>query len=330
MKGIFNSKYVPVLATLTVLVLIFVFGAVRYDDRGFMSGYNIVSLFRGGAVVGIAAIGMTFIIISGGIDLSVGAVIAFTSMLVATLISPDPEVGFGLHPLVAIPIALLVGTAFGMAQGCLIHFFALPPFLITLAGMFLARGMAFVVHKESVGISHPFYDQLQSITIPLGGRLHMPLTVILLLSLYVLAIFVAHLTSFGREVYAVGGDEGSAKLMGVNVGRVKISVYTLGGLTAAIAGVIATTDMFSGNPKGFEGYELDAIAAVVIGGTMLTGGVGYVIGTLMGVLILGLIRLVIDNEGTLSSWWTNISAGLLLFLFILLQAVLIRTAKRRS
>jgi simple sugar transport system permease protein len=190
--------------------------------------------------------------------------------------------------------------------------------------------MAFVVHKESVGIAHLFYNELQSLAIPLGGRVYLPLTVIVLLICYALAVFAAQWTPFGREVYAVGGDEGSASLMGVNIGRVKIGVYALGGLTAAIAGVIATTDMYSGNPKGFEGYELDAIAAVVIGGTLLTGGVGYIIGTLMGVLILGLIRMVIDNEGTLSTWWTNISAGLLLFLFILLQAGLVRTAKRRS
>ena len=326
MKYIFNGKYLPVLATFSVLVMIFIFGAIRYGDQGFMSTYNIVSLFRGGAVVGIAAIGSTFIILSGGIDLSVGAVIAFTSMLVATLISP--EYGPGWHPLLAIAVAVSAGTVFGLLQGCLIHFYALPPFLITLAGMFLARGLSFVVHKESVGITHPFYNQLQSLSIPLGGRVQLPFTVIVLLVCYMLAIFAAQFLPIGREVYAVGGDEDSAKLMGVNIGRVKIGVYTLGGLTAAIAGVIATTDMYSGNPKGFEGYELDAIAAVVIGGTLLTGGTGYVIGTLMGVLILGLIRMVIDNEGTLSTWWTNISAGLLLFLFILLQSVLVKTAKR--
>lgn len=328
MKRLFDAKYLPVLATFSVLVLIFVFGAIRYGDQGFTSAYNIISLFRGGAVVGIAAIGATFIILSGGIDLSVGAVIAFTSMLTATLISP--EVGPGWHPLVAIAVALLAGTLFGTIQGCLIHAFALPPFLITLAGMFLARGLAFVMHKESVGIAHPFYNQLQELSIPLGGRTHLPLTVIILIACYVIAIAGAKMTSFGREVYAVGGDEDSAKLMGVNVGRVKVGVYALGGLTAAIAGVVATTDMYSGNPKGFEGYELDAIAAVVIGGTLLTGGVGYVVGTLMGVLILGLIRMVIDNEGTLSTWWTNISAGLLLFLFILIQTLLVRSGKRNT
>lgn len=330
MKKLFNAKYLPVLATLFVLALIFVFGALRYGDQGFTSTYNIVSLFRGGAVVGIAAIGSTFIILAGGIDLSVGAVIAFTSMLVATLISP--ELGPGWHPAVAIAVALAAGTLFGLMQGCLIHFFDLPPFLITLAGMFLARGLAFVVHSESVGISHPFYTQLRSISfklsIPGMGSATVPFTVIVLLVCYALAIFAAKYLAFGREVYAVGGDEESAKLMGVNIGRVKIGIYTLGGFTAAIAGVIATAGMYSGNPKGFEGYELDAIAAVVIGGTLLTGGSGYVIGTLMGVLILGLIRMVIDNEGTLSTWWTNISAGLLLFLFILLQTVMVRSGKR--
>lgn len=328
MKLKVSGRYIPSLTTLLVLVMIFIFGAIRYEDRGFMSAYNMVSLIRGAAVVGIAAIGMTFIILSGGIDLSVGAVIALASMLVATLVST--ELGAGWHPLLAIGVALSVGAAFGAIQGSLIHLFSLPPFLITLAGMFLARGLSFVVHKESVAISHPFYDDLQSLAIPLTGHVQLPLTVIVLISCYLLAIIVAHFTSFGREVYALGGDEVSAKLMGVNVGRVKIGVYTIGGFTAALAGVVATMDMYSGNPKGFEAYELDAIAAVVIGGTLLTGGVGLVIGTLMGVMILSLIRLVIDNEGTLSTWWTNISTGLLLFLFILLQALVVRTANRRK
>ncbi len=330
MKKLFNPKYLPVLATFCVLVLIFVFGAIRYGNQGFLSTYNIVSLFRGGAVVGIAAIGSTFIILSGGIDLSVGAVIAFTSMLVATLISP--ELGPGWHPAVAITVAIAVGTLFGFLQGCLIHFYALPPFLITLAGMFLARGLAFVVHKESVSIAYPVYEKLRDIKIPLTipgmGHADVTFSVIMLIVCFVIAILAAQFLPIGREVYAVGGDEDSAKLMGVNIGRVKIGVYTLGGFMAALAGVIATTDMYSGNPKGFEGYELDAIAAVVIGGTLLTGGSGYVIGTLMGVLILGLIRMVIDNEGTLSTWWTNIFTGLLLLLFILLQLVLVKTVKR--
>lgn len=323
-----SRKYIPPLATLVVMLLIYAFGATWYADRNFASLYNLVALLRGGAVVGVAAIGATFVILSGGIDLSVGALIAFTATFIATLVSP--EVGPAWHPLAAIPLALAVGVAFGAAQGGLIHFFNLPPFLVTLAGMFLARGMAFVVHPQSVGIQHPFYsDLLRYAAVPLTGRVYLPLTVMLLLACYAAAVFVAHLTQLGREVYAVGGDESSARLMGVNVGRVKISVYAVAGLFSALAGVTATIDMGSGTPSAFIGYELDAIAAAVIGGTLLTGGAGLVIGTLMGAIILGLIRLIIDNAGTLSTWWANISTGLLLFFFILLQTALVRFSHRR-
>lgn len=322
-----GRHHLPLLAALAVMVLIFVFAALRYEDRNFASMYNVIGLFRGGAVVGIAAIGATFIIISGGIDLSVGAVIACTSILVATLVSP--EAGPGWPPLLVIPIVLAAGVGFGVAQGCLIHFFALPPFLVTLAGMFLARGLGFVVHDQSLGVRHPLYTDLQMASVTLGGGVDLPLTVIVLLGCFVVAALVARFTRFGRAVYAVGGDETAARLMGVDVRRTRIGVYAIGGLTAALAGVIATIDMGSGSPAEFIGYELDAIAAVVIGGALLTGGVGFVGGTLMGVLILGLIRLVIDNEGTLSTWWTNISTGALLFVFITFQAGLSRLTGRQ-
>ena len=327
MKLPVSRRYLPVIATFAVLLIVFIIGAVRYDDRGFASLYNIVNLFRGGAVVGIAAIGATFIIISGGIDLSVGSVIAFTTIFVATLVSP--EFGPGWHPAVAIVLALAVGTAFGALQGAMIHFFELPPFLVTLAGLFFARGMAFVVHGQSLAISHPFYNDLQMASISLGTAF-VPLTVVVLVACYAVAVCGAGLSRFGREVYAVGGDEQSARLMGVAIGRVKIGVYALGGLTAALAGVVATIDMGSGSPAEFIGYELEAIAAVVIGGTLLTGGVGLVAGSLLGTLILGLIRLIIDNEGTLSTWWTNISTGALLCLFILFQKGLVSVTGRRG
>lgn len=326
--ALFDRKYIPIAATLAVLLTLFVFGAVRYDDRNFASLYNIVGLFRGGAVVGVAAIGATFIILSGGIDLSVGSVIAFTTILIATLISP--EVGPGWHPGVAISVALAFGGVFGVMQGCFIHFFQLPPFLVTLAGMFLVRGLAFVIHKQSLGITHDFYNSLQMIGVPLSGPARLTVPLIVLLVCYALAIFGASMLRFGREVYAVGGDEASARLMGISLAKVKLGVYGLGGLTAALAGVLATIDMGSGNPAEFVGYELDAIAAVVIGGTLLTGGMGLVVGSLLGTLIIGLIRLMIDNEGTLSTWWTNISTGLLLFLFIVMQTLVVKFTGGKS
>lgn len=324
-------QQLPIIATLAVLIGVYTFGGIWHADRNFASLYNVISLLRGGAVVGIAGIGATFVILSRGIDLSVGAVIALTSTITAKLVSVQlgaDVAGPGLHPAIVIPIALSVGLGFGAGQGALIHFFSLPPFLVTLAGMFLARGLAFAVNTQSLRADHPGIDWLQDIAIPLGSRHELPLIVILLLVCYVVAMVAARYLPVARDVYAVGGDEDSARLMGVNIARVKIGVYAFGGFMGALAGVAATVDTGAGSPAEFVGYELDIIAAVVIGGTLLTGGVGFVLGTLLGALILGLIRLIIDNEGTLSSWWTNISAGALLFLFIVLQSLLTRVAKR--
>lgn len=328
-----GRQQLPIIATMAVLIGVYTFGGIWLADRNFASLYNVISLLRGGAVVGIAGIGATFVILSKGIDLSVGAVIALTSTVTAKLVSVQLGAdvpGPGLHPAIVIPIALSIGLGFGATQGALIHFFKLPPFLVTLAGMFLARGLAFAIHPQSLRADHPAIGWLQDIAIPIGTRFELPLIVILLLVCYAIAIVAARYLPIAREVYAVGGDEDSARLMGVNIARVKIGVYAFGGLMGALAGVAATIDTGAGSPAEFVGYELDIIAAVVIGGTLLTGGVGFVLGTLLGTLILGLIRLVIDNQGTLSSWWTNISAGALLFLFIMLQSLLTKVARRRG
>src|SRR5205823_2038323 len=161
-----------------------------------------------------------------------------------------------------------------------IHFFQLAPFLVTLAGLFFARGLAFVISLESISIDHPLYARLSGIALPLGP-IEVPLTAIAFLAVVVIAIYIAHFTRFGRNVYALGGSESSAALMGLPVARTKILVYTLCGFCAALAGVVHTIYIPSGNATAGTGLELDAIAVVVIGGTLLTGGIGYVAGTLL-------------------------------------------------
>jgi simple sugar transport system permease protein len=227
----------------------------------------------------------------------------------------------GLHPLLAIGIALPAGSLFGAAMGGLIQAYRLPAFLVTLAGMFLARGLAFVVHPQSLGIKHPFYLETIStaLAIPLTDRLQLPFTAVCFFVVVAVTLYVAHFTRFGRAVYALGDDENSALLMGLPVGRTRVLVYTLAGFCSALAGVVFTFYMQSGNPAACVGFELDAIAAVVIGGTLLTGGVGFVGGTVMGVLILGLIQTIINFQGNLNTWWTKIVVGLLVLAFIVLQ-----------
>lgn len=310
-----DRRHIPLLATVGLLLGLYALASVLYP--GFFSRRVIANLISDNAFLGIVAVGMTFVILSGGIDLSVGAVLAFTSILVSALVQHHHW-----HPLAAFPVALCLGTGFGASMGFLIHRYRLPPFLVTLGGMFFARGMAFIVSVESLGITHPFYARVQSLGIPLGAQANLTSVALVFLAVVVLAVIVAHCTRFGRTIYAMGGNEQSAVLMGLPVGRTKIAVYALNGGCSALGGVVATLFMSSGNPSYGLGLELDAIASVVIGGTLLSGGVGYVAGTLAGVLIFGTIQSALTFDGRLDSSWLRIAIGVLLLLFILLQKVL--------
>lgn len=317
-----NPKNIPILATIAVFLLIYLVGSVMYTN--FFSLRVFVNLFIDNAFVGVIAIGMTFVIISGGIDLSVGSVVAFTGVLAAKLMHE-----YGVHPFWVFNLCLLWGALFGMTMGGLIHFFELPPFLVTLVGMFLARGLAFLVSLNAIPIKHPVVDAIIDFGIPLGFRAWLPATAIIFLTVAFIGIYLQHYTRFGRNTYAIGSNEQSAILMGLPVGRTKILIYTFNGLLCALAGIVYSLYTSSGYPLACVGLELDVIAAVVIGGTLLTGGAGYIQGTLIGVLILGLIQTFITFQGTLSSWWTKIVIGILLFVFILLQRYLTAAGARK-
>ncbi|MBW8781204.1 MAG: sugar ABC transporter permease YjfF [Verrucomicrobia bacterium] len=316
-----SPQTIPMVASVAVLIVLYVGGCLAFDNFGSLR--VLINLFGDNAFLGVAAIGITFVILSGGIDLSVGAVVALTSILIAGLI------GHGLHPLAAIAVSLAFGAAFGALMGTLIQVFELPPFLVTLGGMFLARGLGFVVHPESLSIDHPFYGDFvsQTLSLPVTRKLSIPFTAVCLVAVVIGATMLARWSRFGRNVRAIGSSEASARLMGVPIARTKILVYTLAGALSALGGVVATFYMQSGNPASFVGLELDAIAAAVIGGTLLRGGVGFIPGTLVGVLILGVIQTLIIFQGTLNSWWTRIAVGGLLFVFILLQQLITRRKK---
>ncbi len=231
--------------------------------------------------------------------------------------------------MVVIPLVLAMGTAFGAFMGLLIERFRLQPFIVTLAGMFLARGLCYLISIDSISITNEFYASVSQLRIPVGFGASLSVSAVIALAVLVLAVFVAHWTPFGRTVYAIGGSEHSAMLMGLPVHSTLVGVYALSGFCSALAGVIFTFYMLSGYGLHAMGLELDAIAAVVIGGTLLTGGVGYVAGTLFGVLTLGIIQTLIAFDGTLSSWWTRIVVGALLFFFCLLQRFFTARAPRR-
>ncbi|MHC2361546.1 galactofuranose ABC transporter, permease protein YjfF [Rhizobium leguminosarum] len=311
-----NSKYLPLLATIVIFVLAYAGCALQYPN--ILSTRVIGNLLTDNAFLGIAAVGMTFVIISGGIDLSIGSVIAFTGVFLAVILQNT-----SIHPLLAFAIVLVITTAFGGIMGAIIHYLEMPAFIVTLAGMFLARGMAFVLSIDSIPIDHEYYSTLTSLyyRLPGGGRLTLIGGIMLLV--FALGIFIAQRTRFGTNVYALGGGTQTARLMGVPVGRTTIQIYALSGFLAGLSGIVFSLYTSAGYSLAAVGVELDAIAAVVIGGTLLTGGAGFVAGTLIGILIQGLIQTYITFDGTLSSWWTKILIGLLLFAFILMQKAIL-------
>lgn len=310
-----GSRYVSVLVTLGLLIAMFIAGSARY--RGFASGQVVLNLFVDNAFLIVLAVGTTFVIITGGIDLSIGSVVALSTMIAASLLRA------GWPPLLVILIVLATGATLGLLVGLVIHYFDIQPFIATLAAMFLARGLCYVISLDSISISNPFFVAMAQTRIPLGPELQITPSVIVAVIVVIIAFVVLHYTRMGRTVYAIGNGGQSAMLMGLPVTRTRILVYVISGFCAALGGVLFTFYTLSGYSLTAVGMELDAIAAVVIGGTILTGGSGYVLGSVLGVLVLGLIQTIISFEGTLSSWWTKIVIGALLLLFVILQRLFV-------
>jgi ribose/xylose/arabinose/galactoside ABC-type transport system permease subunit len=305
----------PLMATAIIFAIAYALAVMQFPSM--FSTRVLGNFLTDNAFLGITAVGMTFVILSGGIDLSVGAVIGFTGVLVAVLIS-----WAGWHPLAAFALALVIAGTFGSVMGLAIHYLQVPAFIVTLAGMFLARGGASVITQDSVPVNHEFYDWISELIIRLPGGGRLSFIGLLMVAVFVLGALLAHRTKFGSYVYALGGNSVSASLMGVPVARTTIGVYMLSSVLAALAGIVFSLYTSAGYPLAAVGVELDAISAVVIGGTLLTGGYGFVLGTFIGVMLLGLVQTYIIFDGSLSSWWTKIVIGGLLFLFIVLQRLI--------
>jgi len=314
MKGLLHTPYFTSLVTVLLLVVMLGLGGAAYP--GLLSTQVIFNLLIDNAFLLVIAVGMTFVIVSGGIDLSVGSVLALSTMIAAWLLNVAHW-----PPLLVIATVLALGAVFGAGMGALIHYFKLQPFIVTLAGMFLARGLCYLISINSITIADPLFVAMSQTQLGFLGGFVSPGVVIAVLTL-LLAIWMAHATPFGRAVYAIGGNEQSALMMGLPVGRTKVFIYAFSGFCASLGGVLFSFYMLSGYGLHAQGTELDAIAAVVIGGTLLSGGYGYVAGALSGVLVLGTIQTLIAFDGTLSSWWTKIVIGGLLFVFCVVQRLM--------
>jgi galactofuranose transport system permease protein len=317
-----NEKYLPLVATIAVFLALFLVGGFLY--KNFLSTLVLGDILADNAFIITAAIGTTFVILSGGIDLSIGSMIGFVGVVMANL-----DV-VGWHPFASAGLMLVFGLLFGALQGFIIDFCEIQPFIVTLAGLFLLRGSCFMVNLDSVPIRHPFVAWFAGLSIPLPGEGELRSSAIVMLIALIVAVVTAHFTRFGANVYAIGGDRMSAALMGVPMRRTTMAIYALGGVYSALGGVIYALYTSSGYPLAGTGNELTAIASVVLGGTLLTGGVGMVAGTLFGGMILGLIATLINFNGSLNGAWIMISGGILLFLFIVMQRSLVSSFKLRD
>lgn len=308
-----------------VLVLLIVFAAVRYD--GFLTPFNLFHLLSYNSLFGLIALGMTFVIMTGGIDLSVGSLAALSSV-VAALISPH-----GLWLTLAACIG--VGLGVGIINGCAIAWLKIPPFITTLAMLLAARGLALLLSNNAsivVDTTSDFNVLAQNFTFgfDIFGIGSIPIAVVILIVAYAIGSIVLNFTRFGRHVLAVGGNEEAARLMGLPVERIQFTVYIVSSLLAALAGALLAAQTFNGLPAEGVGWELTAIAAVVVGGTLLSGGMGSVLTSLVGVLLLGLIFNILNFENgrgliSITSFWQSVIRGAFLLVVVILQSRLTRT-----
>lgn len=281
------------------------------NDR-FATIPNILNILRQTSINSIIAAGMTFVILTGGIDLSIGSTLALTGAISAYLIST------GVHPLIAVVVALIAGLIIGMLNGIIISKGKVQPFIVTLATMTILRGATMVFTSgRPISTGYDAYGELFN-KIGAGYIAGIPNPVIIMIIIFILAYIILKNTTIGRYVFAVGGNEDATKLSGINVDKVKVFVYGINGLLAALAGIIITSRLSSAQPTAGSGYELDAIAAVVLGGTSLAGGFGSILGTVVGALIIGILNNAL-NLMDVTSYYQLLLKGLVILLAVLLD-----------
>jgi ribose transport system permease protein len=321
MTGSRTAAWMQEYAALATLGLVCVAASLRYgtflDDGIFLTSSNLLNVLRQNSFIGLVALGMTFVILSGGIDLSVGSIVAVAGVGAAA------SSAYGVFPALAAGLGL--GLACGVLNGVLIARAGLQPFVVTLATMLGVRGLALAFTAEQ---STRVAAGADALTWLARGRLGpVPMPVILLAAAYLLAWAVLRYVPFGRYVYAIGDNAEAARLMGLDVGSVTVGVYGLSGLLSGAAGLLLAARLGAGQPVAGAGWELDAIAAVVVGGTLLSGGKGGVDSTLVGVLLLGVIFNIFNLEGTISPWWQGVLRGVFLLVVVLFQNRLQRKAE---
>lgn len=319
--------------TIVVFFLMYI-GAILFQGKGFLKPQTFFNILNGNAALIIAACGMSLVMITGGIDISVGGVAALVSMCCAVYLDYK-----GGNVFVAAVIAVAIGLAFGLVQGFLVAYLDIQPFIVTLAGMFFARGMTTIVNTNPFNVQNEAFVALKDtrVIVPGFGSVnkvgnyvdaYIEIGVLVALLVVIVMFCLLRWTKLGRNFYAVGGNSQSALMLGINVKRTKFISHLICGLLAGIGGFAYFLHVGSGSPSHASGMEMSAIASSIIGGTLLTGGVGNIIGTLFGVLSLSTIQNIVSSAGLDDPWWTGITIAVMLCLFLVVQSVVMSRKKR--
>ena len=343
-KGNAESKAMPKrgmtdsnkLLLITVIVFVAMYaGAMIFLGEGFLKVQTFCNLLNNNAALIITACGLSIVMITGGIDISVGGVVALVSMSCAVNLDYN-----GGNIGTSILIAVAIGLAFGVVQGFLVAYLDIQPFIVSLAGMFFARGMTTIVHSQPFNVQNPAFQALKNtrIKLPFGSvnakgvfvNAYVEIGVVVAIAIVVILFCVLRWVKLGRNFYAVGGNQQSALMLGINVKRTRFIAQLLSGLLAGIAGYVYFLHVGSGSPTHASGMEMNAIATSIIGGTLLTGGVGNIFGTFLGVLSLGLIQNIVSSLGLQEAWWTGITVAVMLCLFLVIQSVILAQSKKKK
>jgi len=295
----------------TVIAVIILMAVITIINSNFLTANNLLNLLLQVTSNALIAFGMTFVILTGGIDLSVGSILALSSALTAGLL------GSGMPVTLAILISLILGCILGMMNGLLISYGKLAPFIVTLATMTIFRGATLVYtngNPITKGLSDTFLFQF----LGQGYIVGIPFPVIIMFIVFIVLYVLLHKTAFGKSVYAIGGNEKASYISGVKLNKVKIIIYSISGIMASISGLIITSRLSSAQPTAGASYEMDAIAAVVLGGTSLSGGKGRILGTLIGALIIGVLNNGLNIIGV-SAFWQQVVKGVVILIAVLID-----------
>lgn len=323
------------LLTITIVVFVLMYaGAMIFQGKGFLKAQTFFNILNANAALIILSCGMSLVMITGGIDISVGGVTALVCMCCAVHLDYN-----GGNVFTALLIAIGIGLAFGIVQGFLVAYLGIQPFIVSLAGMFFARGMTTIVNTKPFNVENEQFVALKNtrINVPFMGSYnklgeyvdaYVEIGVIVALLIVIVMFVLLKWTKLGRNFYAVGGNAQSALMLGINVTRTRFLSHLICGLLAGIGGFVYFLHVGSGAASHASGAEMNAIASSIIGGTMLTGGVGNIIGTLFGVLSLSTIQNIVSSAGLDQAWWTGITIAGMLCLFLVIQSVVISRKKR--